>query len=252
MHISETEFDRFLVAHLPLIYSTASRYMTTHSGYREDLVQIACLYVLERREQYDPSLGAFSTWLRFQLMGAWGGSYRTATRRRLRHECSMPTDEEGEQFIHVPVFEDPSHRLDLEHVLETMRWLKDSDLLFDLCINERVGRAIARERGQSPQAVQQRMARARDRLVRALNGGAMIPFDFVAEPHAFILGPDPVTSVADATPAVPQDEQEEWKPERVMMTSTSALTRFVDMLQAAGVTMPPPASTGRSILSLHH
>ncbi|OCJ31262.1 hypothetical protein A6U89_02380 [Agrobacterium sp. B133/95] len=249
--MAPAEFDKLLVAHIPLIRAAAYRRLPNDADKREDLVQEALLYVLERRAQYDPERGSIATFLRWQLKGVWGGCNNRAAINRLKHELPILMNEEGELFIDAPVFDDPAYRVDLERTLETMSRIRDGDLLLELYIDGREGTDIARERGVSPQAINQAMTRARERLVRYLNGEEMKPADFAAEPHQFVLRPDPVPSAADAALAVHQGgEQEERKPDRVWFTSTSALSRFVDMMQAAGVVMP--AAPARSILSLHH
>ncbi|OCJ25343.1 hypothetical protein A6U88_02400 [Agrobacterium sp. B131/95] len=221
--------------------------MTTHQPAIDELVQIAALYVLERRDHYDPSLSGFGNWLWYQLLAAWGGRYRRTAQNRARYERSIPVDQDGKEFIHVPVFDDPSHRIDLARVLDKMRWLRDADLLFELHINGRQGTELARERGVSGQAINQAMTRARERLVRAVNGEEPRYWDLIEEPHQFVLTQDGM-SAADAALAVSQGEER--KADRVWFTSTSALSRFVDMMQQAGVVMP--ADPARSILSLHH
>ncbi|ACM27998.1 sigma-70 family RNA polymerase sigma factor [Rhizobium rhizogenes] len=247
------EFNRLLVNYLPLIKSKARRHMTTHQPAIDELVQIAALYVLERRDHYDPSLSGFGNWLWYQLMAAWGGRYRRAAKNRARYERPIPVGKDGEQFLEVAVFEDPAFRIDLERVVDKMRRLRDADLLFDLYVNGIPAADFARAWGVSAQAVHQRMERARRRLVRALNGEEILPTDLVSKPHQFVLTHEPVVSAACAALAVDEDEREDRKADRVWFTSTSALSRFVDMMQAAGVVMPthPVAEGRRPVFAMH-
>ncbi|WP_269156202.1 sigma-70 family RNA polymerase sigma factor [Rhizobium rhizogenes] len=248
--LAPEEFNRLLVNHIPLIKNKARRFMTTHQGVIDELVQIAALYVLENRDHYDPAKGGFGNWLHYQLLAAWGGRYRRAAQNRARYERPIPVGQDGEQFLEVAVFDDPAFRIDLARVVDKMRWLRDADLLFDLYFHGIPAADFARERGVSPQAVNQAMTRARQRLKRALNGEEMLPTDLVEEPHQFVLTHEPVASAADAALAVSQGEER--KADRVWFTSTSALSRFVDMMQQAGVVMPSPVAEGRRpVFAMH-
>ncbi|NTI15682.1 sigma-70 family RNA polymerase sigma factor [Agrobacterium rhizogenes] len=252
MHITPTNFDRLLLDHIPLIRKLAYKYLPNDPQKREELVQDSLLYLLERRAVFDPAKGRFATFVWFIFRGCANSKYGKTARRRARLVVPMPTNEDGQPAIDVATVDNHDDRLDLEHALATLRWINGGDLLFDNVVNGKQLIDIAQERAVSIQAVQQKVARARARLQVALTDPANLrPKDILSEPHDFALTRDET----DDTPAVSDDEREEWRPERVMMTSTSALTRWVDLLQAAGIrsnTMPSPASTGRlPVFAMH-
>ncbi|NTF55550.1 sigma-70 family RNA polymerase sigma factor [Agrobacterium rhizogenes] len=252
--VTVAEFNDQLVAYRPLVMAQLHKYGVRDREQREEWYHDIIIYALARRDEFDPELSGFGTWIRWLIIAVWARNRRHAKRRR-RHECQMLLSEDGSVLDIADSYSaHPDDRIDLNHAIETMRNLKDGDIVFEILIMGKRGVELAKERGVSPQAIQQALSRAQARLVVALTDPeALKPKDTVSEPYEFALRQEHVTSACGAHPEPQGGEHEAWRADRVMMTSTSSLTRFVAMLQAAGVTMPtPPVAEGRSILSLHH
>jgi RNA polymerase sigma factor (sigma-70 family) len=212
--------------YMPMIKNASRKLPPTD---QEDFVQAVCLHALERREAFDPEQGSFATWL-FWAMRSVRSLARSRYHRLDKKTMSMTAtaDADGDDMDFDNMFAadeaDPAHVLDLARVAEMLATIKNGDLLLRLAEGATLSELSA-DLGISNQAIEQKTARARSRLLEALGE------------------PDPVGDARKARRAANHQRKLQAddrvvpsvKLPPVLMRSTASLTRLHDLLAQASI-----------------
>jgi RNA polymerase sigma factor (sigma-70 family) len=160
--VSLDEFNALLVKYMPFIRGQVYR-----RGFddREDVVQSVVLEACRRRENFDPSKGAFLTWLRWVIRSQL--TVRANSARRRQHiNLPLEHDEDGQPFLEAVATDCDAHiSLELSEVMDGVAKLRtlESHIVTQIAVGTSLDE-LADEHDCSKQYIHQTLKKGRERL----------------------------------------------------------------------------------------